>query len=160
MKRDISSNHSITDVFVYCLMGLFALAGTLVALLGARAYRSVAESAACNTNARIPAAFVRTLVRSADAAGAVDVRNECGIDTLVLLETYDDIDYLTRIYCYNGELCTSMTEAEEPFDPFLGDSVCALGDFTAAREGELLTMELTYPNGETETVSVLLHAAK
>jgi len=159
MKRLKQGNHSITGVFVYCLMGVFALAGTLVAILGAKMYRTVSANAQADVQARIPAAYVRTLARSADAACSVTVQKAEGMELLVLSEYYDDEEYLTRVYTYGGELCTCTTGAEEPFQPEDGDSVCALSEFHPYRDGNLLKMELVYADGEKDTVSVYLPAA-
>ena len=159
MRNWLRGSHAITDVFVYCLMGLFALIGIFVALLGARAYKTVAENAQTHTEQRLPGAFIRTFTRAADAADAVAVTEEAGYTVLALTDSYDGFDYVTRVYCRDGYLTTSLTEAGEAFDPLLGEDICALSGFVPSVEGQLLRVDLTYPDGETETVSVYLRAA-
>lgn len=160
MKGQIRSGHTITDAFVYCLMGLFALAGVLVALLAAKVCRTVTDDAQKNTEQRLPAAFVRTFVRAADAKDGVYIGKENGIDVLTAREIFDGEEYLTRVYCYDGVMRTSLTAATEAFDPLLGDAICALAGMAFEEKDGLLTAELTDGEGITETVSVSIRSVR
>ena len=77
---------------------------------------------------------------------------------IALVNTYDEEQYVTRIYVWNGSLRESFTEAEEPFEPERGDEVCPAGDMTAALSGHLLVVRVL-AEGTWNEVDIALHSA-
>ena len=67
----LKARHSMQGVFVFVLLGLFAVMSTLMVLLGAQMYRGTVDRSADNNRDRVLAAYVRSMLRSGDARGAV-----------------------------------------------------------------------------------------
>ena len=87
MKRKAASRGGISGVFVFVLMGIFALVSTLMVLFGARAYRNITQRADENNAARVLSAFVRSSLVGEDEAGRLELREEGGVQTLCFLSS-------------------------------------------------------------------------
>ena len=61
MRKGKSVQHSVQGVFVFVLLGLFALMATLVVLLGAQMYRGIVDMSTNNANERILTSYVRSM---------------------------------------------------------------------------------------------------
>ena len=64
--------HSMQGVFVFVLLGLFAVMSTLMVLLGAQMYRNTVDHAEANNEGRLLGAYVRSMIRMGVAAGRED----------------------------------------------------------------------------------------
>ena len=141
MKKQ-STPHAISGVFVFLLLGLFAVLSTVTVLLSAGAYRSIAQRAETDSTGRLASAYVRSMLRAREETGALQVTEEEGLKTLVLRSVYGDEEFRTRIYVYDGMLRELFTEAEAPFEPKNGETVCAAEDMEAELADGLLTVRL------------------
>ncbi len=153
-------NHSMHGVFVFVLLGMFAVVSTLIVLLGAQMYRNTVDRAASNNEDRVLAAYVRSMVRAEDADRAVTVEPQNGITTLALREDLDGTPYVTWLYCYQDQLYEQFTSEGDDFDPEDGTAICPALGFEPRIEGGLLTVNLKNGNGKAETVRVALRCAR
>ena len=153
-------NHSMQGVFVFVLLGMFAVVSTLIVLLGAQMYRNTVDRAASNNEDRVLAAYVRSMVRAEDADRAVTVEPQNGITTLALREDLDGTPYVTWLYCYQDQLYEHFTSQGDDFDPEDGIAICPAQKFEPRIEGGLLTVNLKDGNGKAETVRVALRCAR
>ena len=71
--------HSMQGVFVFVLLGLFAVMSTLMVLLGAQMYRNTVDHATENNEGRVLGAYVRSMIRAEDAEGSVVVEDYDGV---------------------------------------------------------------------------------
>ena len=152
MKQKLSS-HAVSGLFVFLLLGVFAVFSTVMVLLGVKAYRGAVERTEAHNASRISSAYIRSMLRSDDEAGAFSLESCEGIvgepgaeqtvtvNTLTLLNDYGEA-YITRIYVYDGFLREWFTRASEPFHPDRGEVVCPADEMTAERNGALLTVHL------------------
>ena len=154
-----TEHHQIQNVFIFLLLGIFATLSTLTVLLGAQAYQSIVRRSDAQSADRILRAFVRGAVQAEDADGAVFVEELDGVRMLTLTSKIDGETYVRRIYCHDGELRERFTSAGRPFDPELGETVCAARDFEPRIEGGLLTVRMTGSDGEPCEVCVALRSA-
>ena len=77
-------------VFVFLLLGLFAVFGTVLTLLGAKAYNEAAARTGIHNSARISSAYIRTMLRADDErqkrleerCAADEARRKAEIDAL------------------------------------------------------------------------------
>ena len=152
-------SHSIQGLFVFVLLGLFAVMSTLMVLLGALMYHGTVEKTNKNNETRVMSAYVRSMVRAEDAAGNVSVEKADGEDRLALYEDIDGEAYVTWLYLYDGHLCEQFTEADNAFSPEGGTTICPANSFAAEIENQLLTVKLTNANDEPCTVQVALRCA-
>ncbi|MEG2314676.1 MAG: DUF4860 domain-containing protein [Clostridia bacterium] len=147
-------SHAVSGFFVFCLIGLFALLSTTLTLISIRAYRNVDQASTRNSDEQIVLSYLLNKVHAYDAVGAVSIRTMDGVDLLCLRETADGTCYETRIYAADGMLREYFAEANEAFDPELGEPLCALSSLRIEMVDErLLRVEVGGAN------SPLMHIA-
>ncbi|MBR0465089.1 MAG: DUF4860 domain-containing protein [Clostridia bacterium] len=151
--------HSISGVFVFLLLGVFAVSGTVMVVLGAKAYRGITERGEAHLSHRIAPAYLRSMLRGSDAVDAIRLETVEGIDTISLVETYDGEEYATRLYVYDGHLYEWFSEAAAPFEPTAGDVVTEAESMSAGVDGGLMTVNLT-AGGENYEIQCALYAAR
>ena len=152
--------HGVQGVFVFVLLGLFAVMSTLMVLLGAQMYRNTVDHATANNEDRVLGAYVRSMVRAEDAAHGVSIEDHDGVKALALREDYDGEAFVTWLYCWEDRLYEQFTEAEAGFEPQSGTAICPAGSFEPRLEDNLLTIDMTDGKGEPETVMVALRCAQ
>ena len=155
-----SVQHGMQGVFVFVLLGLFAVMSTLMVLLGAQMYRNTVDHATRNNEDRVLSAYVRSMVRAQDSLDAVEISENDGIKALEFRETLDDENYVTMLYCYEGQLYEWFTSEGYDFSPVSGTAICPALSFEPRLENGLLTMDMTDGKGEPETVQVALRCAR
>ena len=153
-------NHSMQGVFVFVLLGLFAVMSTLMVLLGAQMYRNTVDHAEANNEGRLLGAYVRSMIRAEDSAKSVAVENLDGINALALREEIEGEAYVTWLYCYEGQLYEQFTGADRDFNPASGTAICPASAFRPTLEGGLLTVDMVDGTGEICTVRVALRCAR
>lgn len=150
---------ALSGAFVFLLLGLFALSAALLVLFGAQAYRAVVQRTDMHNNGRILNAYIVNAVQADDAAGAVSIREIDGMDVLHVAYEFDGESYGKWIYC-DGEFLRELFTAESyGFDPEMGDNVCAAGDMSLSRQGNLITAVITDEYGRTYEAQVALRCA-
>ena len=152
MKQKLSS-HAVSGLFVFLLLGVFAVFSTVMVLLGVKAYRGAVERTEAHNASRIASAYIRSMLRADDEAGAFSLESCEGlvgepgaeetvtVNVLTLRNDYGE-EYITRIYVYDGFLREWFTRASEPFYPDQGEVVCPAEELTAEIKGSLLTVHL------------------
>ena len=153
-----SVSHGMQGVFVFVLLGAFAVMSTLMVLLGAQMYHRTVEHTDSNNAERVLSAYVRSMVRAYDRTDAISVETHDGVVALAMRESFDGEVYVMRLYEYEGSLYEQYTEDAYDFDPALGDPVCAAGRFSPTLEDGMLTVEMTDDAGNTCAVRVALRA--
>lgn len=149
IKRGVPS-HSITGVFIFLLLGVFAVFSTVMVLMGAKAYRGTVERADTHNDMRIASSYIRSMLRADDETDALLIEETDGIQTITLLNTYDEESYITRLYVYDGMLRELFTEADLPFDPAWGEPICPAESLQAEFQDGLLNVKITSGGAESE----------
>ena len=68
MRRQKAGSHAISGVFVFLLLGLFAIFAVVMVLLGAGAYSRTTENAEAHNGQRVAPSYIRTMIRGHDEA--------------------------------------------------------------------------------------------
>ena len=155
------SSHAIAGVFVFLLLGVFAVFSTMLVLFGAQAYKTTTERTAEHDADRTLYAYVLNSLRGDDADGNVELREENGINTLVVSYDYDGEILEKYVYCYDGylrELLIPIVTTE--FVPEMGEPVCEASEFQATISGSLVTIDLVGADGEPHTVETVLRTLR
>lgn len=154
----ISSSRSIQNVFVWLLLGLFAVMGTLLMTLGAGVYKDAVDEAGKHSTHRILDAIVRNSVRNCDGQGTFSVETdpESGITCLTITQVYDDEAYCRRLFVDEGWLKESFTEAEMPFSTENGETLCQAETFIPEIKDNLLTVETKDAKGHESLIRIVL----
>lgn len=153
------SEHSMQGVFIFVLLGIFALMSTLMVLLGAQMYRATVDHSQQNNQERLLRAYVRSMVHAQDSGGTIEIVEENGIPVLCMKELFDDEVYITRLYQHEGSLYEYFADGEQTFNLGDGTAICSAGSFKADLEGQLLTVKMTDGSGKPCEVRVAIHCA-
>ncbi len=153
--RKTNASHGISSVFVFLLLGIFAVFSTVMVVLGAQAYKGAADRLAEHNGQRVAAAYVRSVARAHDEAGVLRVEDE---NCLAMEEDTGFDCYVTRVYVYDGMLREWYADRDLPFQPEQGEAVCPAEDMRAWINGSLLTVSLKI-DGQWITVDTALRAA-
>ena len=155
-----SRNHSIAGLFVYLLLGMFAVMSLALVLLGIKTYSAAAEMTRSHNTERILTSYVRTVLRGSDTQNAVYTEELEGLPVLTVCYAGEEESYYTRIYAYEGRLCEQFTGEEIEFDPELGETLCPCSSFTPEIENGLVRLTFTEAAGTEQTVYVALQAGR
>ena len=159
-KNRGSVQHSMQGVFVFVLLGLFAVMSTLMVLLGAQMYRNTVDRSTANNEDRVLSAYVRSMIRAEDTRDAMAVGEYDGVKTLAMREDLDGEPYVTWLYCYDGQMYEYFTSDDGTFNPESGTAICPAQRFEPSLENGLLTVDMINGKGEPETVRVALRCAQ
>ncbi len=151
-------NHSLSAVFLFSLIIIFALFVFLVAMLGMRSYHKVVENADQSYQARSSILYVVNKLRSMDKEYTVAIEARDGIEVLVLKETIDNESYETLIYYEQGALREIFKKTDTDTDLSLGDEVVAVNDFTVKIIGDMVYFSITDLNGKSYETHVLMQS--
>ena len=152
--------HSMQGVFVFVLLGLFAVMSTLMVLLGAQMYRNTVDRSTANNEDRVLSAYVRSMIRAEDTRDAMAVGEYDGVKTLAMREDLDGEPYVSWLYCYDGQMYEYFTSDDGTFNPESGTAICPAQRFEPSLENGLLTVDMINGKGEPETVRVALRCAQ
>lgn len=152
--------HSMQGVFVFVLLGLFAVMSTLMVLLGAQMYRNTVDNSTANNEGRVLSAYVRSMIRAEDTSDAIEIGEYDGVKTLAMREDLDGETYVTWLYCYDGHMYEWFTSDDGRFSPESGTAICQAQRFEPRLEDGLLTADMINAKGESETVRVALRCAQ
>ena len=168
-------DHTISGVFVFFLLGVFAVSATLMVLLGAQAYKGGADRAEAHNAGRIASAYLRGMLREADEMGQLRAEELDGAGALKITNAADET--VTLLFVRDGHLWEWYTFQslydETKFDPATGaplygageggeevrgEIVCALDEMNVSLDGHLLTVRLRSGDSWTD-VNVALRCA-
>ena len=158
MKKTSGSAHAMSGVFVFLLLGTFAVMGVLLILLGAQAYNSVVNSAQRCANERILRSYPLNKVRMNDNAEALSVRQIEGVDVLTIEQDYDGDIYETYVYCYDGYLRELFMAQEEEFYLEDGEGLVEAEYFRPKIENGMMSFEIGTANGENYQAKLALRS--
>ncbi len=153
-------HHSISGLFTFVLIGLFALFALAIVVSGVQSYRGMATSAQLSSEKRIALGYVSGKLRASGDRSAVTLRTQGGEALLVIAEDIDGERYETRIYYSDGSLREQFCEAGLPFSPEDGEAITALPGFRFERSGDLITLRAALSDGTEAVTSVALRAGE
>lgn len=151
--------HSISGLFAFALIGLFAVCALLMVVVCIQSYRGMGDTTRLSSQERSALGYVSGKLRACGDAGAVSFRDEGGVRLLVIAEVLDGTVYETRIYHADGALREQFCDAALAFDPADGEQIAELPGFTFERRGPLITLRATLLDGSDAETDVALRAA-
>ena len=143
------STHAISGVFVFLLLGIFAVFSTVMVMMSAKAYKGMVEQSALHNSVRVASSYIRTMLRADDESGVLKIEDVDGVHTITMENDWEDI-YVTRLYVYEGKLREWFAMAEIPFEPQNGETVCDLDSMQAEFVNGILKVTVTENGTEME----------
>jgi hypothetical protein len=158
-KSNAMTSHAVGGLFIFCLIALFAVLAVTLTLTGMRAYQSVSESSADNSEAQIVLSYLLNKTHAMDSTGSVSIQEENGVEFLCLNERWDDEVYQTRIYALDGQMLEYYCGAEDEFRPELGDPLADVQELSFRMlEPRLLLVSVILPDGNAEEMHIALRS--
>ena len=114
----------VTTVFILLIFCVFAFSILSVLLLGVDVYRGVNEASANGYGQRSCLAYITAKVRHSDSADAIGVCEFGESTALELTEYFNGVEYVTRIYLYEGNVCELFFEKALDLPPSAGLAIC------------------------------------
>jgi len=143
----------------FLLFFLFACCMFFVLMSGAKLYKNVTAVMDEQFSVNTCISYVTAKVRHYDEEGAVSVGKIGQEDALLLKETIDEEEYLTYLYCYDGNLMELFCSADMEVSPFDGQAVMPLDAFDLTEKDGLLRFSCEAQDGHVEA-SVFLQSEK
>jgi len=154
-------SHSVAAVFIFVLVGIFAVSSLTLTLIGTRVYRRVTVAAAENSDSQLVLSYLCNKVRTFDAEGGVTLAEREGLPMLCLYENIEGETYETAVYAYDGALWERFAPAgDAAFDPEEGER---LVDVQSLRfemlTPALLEATVVMPDGAAHTLRMALRTS-
>lgn len=146
---------AIPTLAAFLLLSIFAVSVLGVLLAGAGVYSRLTRRDDCTYNSRTGLHYVASKVRQASAPGAVQVTDFGGVDALAVTERVDGVDYVTRVYCYDGWLMELFCAAEAEFEPQDGERLLKAQRLELEQRDGLLYVELVQEQEQHELILCL-----
>jgi hypothetical protein len=142
----------LDTLVVLLLIGMFVLLSTGVLVLGISVYNNTNRVSSENFLHRTALSYVANQIRRSDAGGGIEVRELEGTEALVFRQNFDGTDYLTWLYCYDGQLRELFSE--EGFEQALssGTEIMPLESLSFAIEGGTIDVTVTEENGDSRSL--------
>ncbi len=141
---------SIVPLLLLLILTLCILCVTVTGIGVAR--RVSARDDACYA-LRTACQYTSVKMQQATSNGFVFVEDFGGCDTLVIKESIGGIEYLTRIYCYDGYLRELFSKADAVFSPSDGEKLIKLKSMTIDTSNNLYEIVFTEENGTSRTLT-------
>lgn len=135
------------------LICLFAFCSLALALLGGRAYKQIQTKVDDGFNSTVAASYLRTKLSHNNRTGSVSLREEQGIQMLVIESVTGGQQYETRIYVKDGYLIENFERADADFASVSGMRIAQVDSCVFTLEDGLFTAEITTPLGSVVKTS-------
>lgn len=138
MKIKTSNRHMIDIVFPLALFFVFAASALIVLILAADLYGSSADRLQVNDEGRTALSYVSEKVRQSDTGGSMKVAEVDGIPCFVLSAEYNNTEYATYIYEYDGMLKELFIRSNAQVSLKDGMDIIEIRSFSVNKKGENL----------------------
>ena len=156
-KRGFPKTHSMPNVFVFFLIGLFAATSLTLTLIGMRVYREVTVNATQNSSSQMMLHYLSNKIHTFDAVDSIAIEYRNGLDVLCLYETLDGQRYETAIYAYQGSVMELFTQTGIPFQPENGERLMEARSLTFMMPSpQLIEAKVVMPYGAAHTLRMAL----
>jgi len=160
------TKHSIGALFIFLLIGAFAVFLLLLVLTGVGAYRNTVDGAYRTAQVRTSLGYIANKVRAADQIGGVSVEEWRGVQTLLIREWDEDWEYNTRIYYLpngdgapGGGLYENFAFAGDELAHEEDNRIANIASLDMSVENGLLSLRMETEDGQTLPLHIRLHAA-
>jgi len=153
------AKHSVGSLFIFLLIGIYTVFVLLLVLIGVGAYRNKVDEARYTAQIRTSLGYIANKVRAADQIGGVSIEELQGVETLVIREWHDNMEYHTRIYAAHGALYEQFVFAGDDLDHEDSLRIADIASLDMQKEGGLLSLLLHTETGQALPLHIRLHAA-
>ena len=121
-------NHNRVDtVFVLLIFCIFAASVFLILLLSGSIYQNIVDISKLGQNERIVLSYIRTKVRTTDSTNSIYIDTFNGLSAIFLEEVFEEHNFITLIYHYEGWVYELFHEKGLDFLPEQGIPIIEAG---------------------------------
>ena len=149
MKKYKGSYRYINYIFSFSLVIVFVVLMSILIYSGANSYKNIKNHTDMNFNAQTALGYVVNKVHGNDTM-EIRIGEETGIQYICL--NYDGGEYVTYVYCYEGNMYEYLTKATNEFEPGMGEKICQLSEMVfEQKRNDLLKVTLKDDVSSEET---------
>lgn len=153
------SQGALRTAAVFSLCALFAVLAMGLTLLASSVYRATAGEADENYTHRVALSYLVNQFRRGDEINCIALTEFGGSDALVLTERVAGSEYVTYLYCYDGQLRELYTERGTDLTPADGTAILPLKSVSFSGEGSLVHITITDGAGNEYAADVSQRSA-
>lgn len=157
--QKLRGSHAVSGLFVFLLVGLFAVSALMLTLMGVRVYRHVADAGAQSLQTQTLMSYLCNKLHAYDEVGGVTVDEQDGRNVLSLWERLEDGTYRTAIYAHEGAVYEQLLLDGDELDPELGQPISQVQSLAFALADGQVTLSAVEPDGVSRVLRVALRSA-
>ncbi len=142
--------HSIDIIFVLLLLGMFALSGITLIVLGTQIYQNILTGMERNSDARTARAYITQKLRQGQRASAIRIGSLDDIPTLEITQQFNGTDYVTKLYATDGKLKELFETMDAELPASAGSDVTAVDALTFDELPGGIAVHLVTATGKTQ----------
>lgn len=146
-------------IFVLSLFCVFAAAVLMTLILGTKIHSAIEKASDKAYYSRTALSYITEKLRHCDSADSAEISEFGGTSALVLTELYNDVEYETVIYVYDGAVRELFREKGLNFGPDAGSEIIKAKalSFAFVSDG-LVRIDYTDPKGGSDSTFVYLRS--
>ncbi len=156
MKKQTTQHH-MDGLLALLLFSVFAVCVLSVLLTGANAYRRLTQRDQDAYNRRTCVQYLATRVRQSDMRDGVFIEDFDGIPALFLTDQYG---YVTRVYCYEGQLMELYAAPDAELIPEDGEAIMEIEALDLSLADRFLTVSVTDAQGQKDSLCLSLRCGE
>ncbi len=148
--------HSAETFLVLGVFGIFAVLAVLLTLMGAKAYRGIANKMEENNALRSSLSYVANKIRAGDHTGGISLEKRGEMEVLCLSETVEGETYETLLFFADGWLreYAAVAGMAEEITSSDGEKIVELKNFTMEQEESLFHFTAVTQTGVSREMTV------
>lgn len=157
MRFTLQKKHMVDFLFPVALFFVFTVSALTVILLATNIYRSTTEHSSLDYTAATSLSYITEKIHQNDHGG-IHLSTFDSCDALVIESTYNNTDYCTYIYEYQGALKELFVREDVPAKAADGTTILPIESFTVEQPfPHTLTVCCVDTKGQHISATVCLH---
>ena len=115
-KRNNTSQFSFQFIFIMLLHLIIVILSVMIISLGKNIYDNINTDRNINYQLRVSLSYITNKIRQSDKKEAVEIKELHGVNAVVINEVYDEENYQTWIYFYDGAIYEMFTDENTVFE--------------------------------------------
>ncbi len=151
-----NKGHSTDVFFVLCIFLVFAVALSCLLIVGIKTYEGINRETEQNYELRTGTLYLSNKIRSCNEEGKIKTEKFGDSDAIVIYETDDSgNEYVTRLYCYEGNLMELYTEKDNILEPIAGNVITSMENMEVDNsDSDVLKITAITESGKERTIAV------
>ena len=150
-----TKKYKVDILVVLCLFIFFTISLSCLLLGSVKKYKSITSKSDKNFHIRTSALYISNKIKFANENENIYIDKFNGLDAICFKETIDDVEYVTRIYCYEGYLMELFSEKDNTLEPIAGERITSLKSISIENiRADLIKVTLESNDGENNTLIV------